>query len=502
MSSIEAGGAWPLYIAGKGVPALAGRTFQVDNPATGEVIAEVAEGEAADIDLAVEAAAEAFTTWGETSGEARARVLSRAAAILARRLEEFVRTEVKQTGRPHREMAAQLARLPEWYDYFGALARTHEDTAPPFGKDYLNYTRRVPLGVIGQITPWNHPLLILTKKVAPALAAGNALVVKPSEIAPLTPLLLAEVFEEAGLPAGIYNVVPGYGSKAGRALAGHPGIRKLDITGGTETGRAVAALAGKNLARFTGELGGKAAVVAFEDMRASEIASAAMFAGFIATGQTCVQGARLIVHRSIHDAVVTGLVERTENLRLADPGLLSTQVGPLVSARQRETIERYVKIGLEEGATLAAGGRRPQGSRFARGYWYLPTIFVDVTPEMRVAREEIFGPVICVMPFDEEEEAIALANSTEYGLAASIWTRDLGRAHRVAQRMESGIVWINDHHRIHPASPWGGFKMSGLGRENGRVAYEEYTQIQSIVVRLSDEPFDWYADDSTAKRYS
>jgi phenylacetaldehyde dehydrogenase len=234
MSSIEAGGAWPLYIAGEGVPALAGRTFQVDNPATGEVIAEVAEGEAADIDLAVEAAAEAFTTWGETSGEARARVLSRAAAILARRLEEFVRTEVKQTGRPHREMAAQLARLPEWYDYFGALARTHEDTAPPFGKDYLNYTRRVPLGVIGQITPWNHPLLILTKKVAPALAAGNALVVKPSEIAPLTPLLLAEVFEEAGLPAGIYNVVPGRTS--GDTQTGHH-RRHRDRTGGRRTRR-------------------------------------------------------------------------------------------------------------------------------------------------------------------------------------------------------------------------------------------------------------------------
>lgn len=502
MSGIERAGGWRLRIGGQWVASAAGRCFPVENPANGEVIAEVVEADAADVDAAVAAAMHAFVAWGRTGGEARAQILAKAAAGLARRLPEFVRIEVEQTGRPQREMAAQLARLPEWYEYFAALARTFEDTIPPFGGTYLNYARRVPLGVVGQITPWNHPLLILTKKVAPALAAGNALVVKPSELAPLTPLLLAEIFEEAGLPPGVYNVVPGYGAKAGAALAGHPGIRKLDITGGTETGKAVAALAGRNLARFTGELGGKAAVIAFADVPATEVASAAMFAGFIATGQTCVQGARLLVQRGIHDAVVDELVRRTKALRLGDPKLPSTQVGPLISARQRETVERFVRIGREEGATLAAGGRRPEGEAFARGYWYLPTVFTGVRPEMRIAREEIFGPVICVLPFADEEEAVALANATEFGLAASVWTRNLGRAHRVAQRVEAGIVWVNDHHRIHPASPWGGFRMSGIGRENGRIAYEEYTQIQSIVIQLSDARFDWYADDGEAKRYS
>lgn len=502
MSAGQQRGVWRLYIDGQAVPATSGRTFLVDNPANGEVIAEVAEAETSDVDVAVAAAARAFAEWGRSSGEERDRILRNAAAILTRRLPEFVRLEVEQTGRPRREMAAQLARLPEWYEYFGAIARTYENSVPPFGDTYLNYTRRVPLGVVGHITPWNHPLLILTKKVAPALAAGNAVVVKPSELAPLTPLLLSEVFEESGLPPGVYNVVPGYGVKAGAAVAGHPGVRKVDLTGGTETGKAAAALAGRNLARFTGELGGKAAVVAFADMPAAHIASAAMFAGFIATGQTCVQGARLIVHRSVHDAVVTELVRRTEALVLGDPRLASTQIGPLISARQRATVERHVRLGREEGATLVAGGRRPEGEAFSRGYWYLPTIFTAVRPEMTIAREEIFGPVICILTFEDEEEAVALANATDFGLAASVWTRDLGRAHRVAQRLDAGIVWINDHHRIHPASPWGGVKMSGIGRENGRVAYEEYTQLQSIVVQLSDAPFDWYADDSEAKRYS
>lgn len=501
MTSVTKQDGWGVYIDGTSAPAASGKTFPVDNPKNGEIIAEVAEGDAADIDRAVSAATSAFETWGGTGAEERARLLAKSAGVLSRRLAEFVRIEVDQTGRPYREMAAQLQRLPEWYEYFGAVARTHEDTVPPFGGTYLNYTRRVPLGVVGQVTPWNHPLLILTKKVAPALAAGNTLVVKPSELAPLTPLLLAEVFEEVGLPAGVYNVVPGYGGNAGAALASHPGIRKVDLTGGTETGKAVAALAGRNLARFTGELGGKAAVVAFADMPVQAVVSAALFSGFIATGQTCVQGARLIVHRSIHDAVVTELARRTSALRLGDPLLASTQVGPLISERQRQTVERYVKFGIDEGATLVAGGRRPEGKAFERGYWYLPTVFSGVKSDMRIAAEEIFGPVVCVLSFEDDDEAVALANNSDFGLSASVWTRDVGRAHRVAHKIEAGIVWINDHHRIHPASPWGGFKMSGIGRENGIAAYHEYTQIQNIIVQLSDAPFDWYADDE-AKRYS
>ncbi|MBK3734186.1 aldehyde dehydrogenase family protein [Azospirillum brasilense] len=493
---------WGMWIDGDWRPSASGRTFAVENPKDASVLAEVAEGGAADIDAAVAAAQRAFDGWSETPPEARARVMAKAAEILRSRMDEFVRIEVDQTGRARRELSAQLGRLPEWYDYFGALARTHEDTVPPFNGPFLNYTRRVPLGVVGHVTPWNHPLLILTKKVAPSLAAGNSMVVKPSELAPLTPLLLGEVLRDAGLPDGVYNVVPGFGADAGAALTRHKGIRKIDLTGGTETGKTVASLAGQNLTRFAGELGGKAAMVAFPGVAPQAVVNAALFASFIATGQTCVQGSRLIVHRSIHDAVVEELVARTRALRLGDPQDLRTQVGPLVSERQRAIVEKYVRIGQEEGATLAAGGRRPEGAAYERGYWYLPTVFTGVRNDMRIAQEEIFGPVVCVMPFDDEEEAIALANGTEFGLAASVWTEDVRQAHRVAHRMQAGIVWINDHHRIDPASPWGGFKMSGIGRENGIAAYHEYTQIQNVIVNLSSAAFDWFADDGAIKRYS
>jgi len=493
---------YELWIDGQWRAPRSGRRFTVTNPATGETIAEVAEGAEADVDDAVRAARGAFAAWSSRSGADRADVLHRVAERLEARLAELVSVEIDQIGRPRREMAAQLARLPEWYRYFAAVARTHEDTVPPFGTQHLNYTRRVPLGVVAQVTPWNHPLLILTKKVAPAMAAGNTIVVKPSELAPITPLMLGEVLREAGVPDGVYNVVPGFGATAGAALCAHPDVAKIDLTGGTETGRRVAAAAGAGLKRVSAELGGKAALIAFPDVDVDRCVAATLFASFIATGQTCVQGARLLVHRSIHDAVVARLVKRANAIRLGDPRQLSTQMGPLVSARQRELVERWVRIGVDEGATLACGGERPEGAGFERGFFLRPTIFTGVTPAMRIAREEIFGPIVCVMPFDTEDEAVAIANGTEFGLASSVWTRELARAHRVAHRLQCGIVWINDHHRIDPASPWGGFRSSGIGRENGLVAYEEYTQIQNVVVNLSEEPFDWYADDATGKRYS
>jgi acyl-CoA reductase-like NAD-dependent aldehyde dehydrogenase len=355
---------------------------------------------------------------------------------------------------------------------------------------------------VGHVTPWNHPLLILTKKVAPSLAAGNTMVVKPSELAPITPMLLGEILKEAGVPDGIYNVVPGFGATAGLALSSHPRIRKLDLTGGTETGKTVASIASRNLVKVAAELGGKAAVIVFPDTSVSSAVAATLFASFIASGQTCVQGSRLLVHRSIHDEVVSELVRRAANIRIGDPQLEATQMGPMVSAKQRDLVERYVRIGVDEGAHLAFGGVRPQGDEFAKGYYLQPTIFTNVSPQMRIAQEEIFGPVVAVIPFETEQEAVAIANGTPFGLATSVWTRDIARAHRVAHALQCGITWINDHHRIDPASPWGGFKMSGIGRENGLVAYEEYTQIQNIIVNLSDTVFDWYADDGKAKRYS
>lgn len=493
---------WGMYIDGEYRQAASGKLFPVLNPKNGEVIAQVAEGDGDDVAAAVDIARQAFGGWAALSGAERGDILHRAGEVLSRRLPDLLPLEVDQIGRPIREMRAQLARLPEWYSYFGAVARTQEGAVHPFGNDHLNYTRRVPLGVVGLITPWNHPLLILTKKVAPALAAGNALVVKPSELAPITPLILGEILAEAGVPAGVFNVVPGFGAKAGAALVRHPGIRKIDVTGGTQTGREIASLAGRNLARVSAELGGKAAVVLFPDVDIERGVSAAMFAAFIATGQTCVQGARLLVHRSIHDEVVREMARRTSQLRLGDPSDPETQIGPLVSERQRALVEKYVEIGIGDGATLAVGGKRPDGRQFEHGHYFLPTVFSDVTSNMRIAQDEIFGPVTVVIPFDTEEEAVAIANDTEFGLATSIWTGDVARAHRVAHRIEAGIVWINDHHRIGPASPWGGFKMSGLGRENGLVAYQDYTEIQNVVVNLSSEPFDWFADDDQPKRYS
>lgn len=491
----------PLHIAGDDRDAATGARFTVENPATGAVLCEVAEGDASDVDAAVQAARAASEDWSARSGAERAEVLNRIAQRLTERLDDFIAVEVAQTGRPIREMRAQLARLPEWYSYFAAIARTHESNVHPFGGPYLNYSRRAPLGVVGLVTPWNHPLLILTKKLAPALAAGNAVVVKPSEVAPITPMMLAPLMEEAGLPAGVCNMVTGLGPVAGAALSTHDGIAKLDLTGGTETGRRVAALAGERLTQFAGELGGKAPVIVFDDVVQSDAAAATLFASFIAAGQTCVQGARLLVQNTVRDKVVDMLVKRTRSLVVGDPTRPDTQIGPMVSQRQLDVTMRYVEIGQAEGATLAAGGRRLTGGIYDRGYFHEPTVFSDVTNEMRIAQEEIFGPVVCVMGFDTEQEAIALANGTEFGLAASVWTRDITRAHRVAQSIEAGIVWINDHHRIDPSSPWGGFKSSGIGKENGIVCYESYTRLQSVVVNLSDDRFDWF-EDSSDKRYS
>lgn len=493
---------YQMFVGGEHLPAASGAAFEVENPATGEPLAHVAEGDEEDVAAAVRVAGKAFRSWGKTGGEERGNILTRVAWLLEDRLEEFVRVEVDQTGRAYREMSAQLARLPEWYAYFGALARTHEDTVPPFGGEYLNYTRRVPLGVVGHITPWNHPLLILTKKVAPALAGGNTIVVKPSEIAPLTSIMLGDVLREAGLPDGVYNVVPGFGATAGLALTSNPEVRKIDLTGGTETGKTVASIAGKNLTRVGAELGGKATSIVFEDTNLDNAVSGALFASFVAGGQTCVQGARTLVHRSLYEEFVEKLAERSKKIVLGDPQDKRTQVGPLVSEKQLARVEEYVQIGLAEGARLVAGGRRITGPPYDRGYFYPPTVFADVKNEMRVAQEEIFGPVVCVIPFDTEDEAVELANGTEFGLAGAVWTDDVRRAHRVAHRLEIGIVWINDHHRIDPASPWGGFKMSGIGRENGLEAYHEYTQTQNIVVNLSDEPFDWFVEDASGKRYS
>ena len=493
MTTLDGSATTAHLIDGRETPSADGRTFEVRNPASGALIACVAEGGAAEVDAAIAAGERAFADgrWSRLAVRERYRILNRFADAIEAALPDLATLESLCVGRPLREMRAQLARIPEFYRYFAALARTSEDGVTPFEGSYLNYVRRVPLGVVGQLTPWNHPMLILTKKLAPALAAGNTVVVKPSEFTPLTTLELARLARESGLPDGVFNVVTGFGGEAGAALARDKRLRKIDLTGGTETGRVVAKLAGENLIRVAAELGGKAPVLVLPDADLDRAAAGAIFAAFIATGQTCVAGTRILVHESQADALVERMVRRARALRIGDPLDLATQLGPLVSQRQLERTEQYVAIAKEEGATVACGGRRPGGA-LAGGFFYEPTILTNVRASMRVAQEEIFGPVTCVITYRDLDEAVRIANDVEFGLAASIWTADTARAMQLAERLDIGIIWINDHHRIDPAMPWGGMKNSGIGREVGIEGFHEYTQTKSVVVNLGD-PVDWYA---------
>ncbi|HEY9474157.1 MAG TPA: aldehyde dehydrogenase family protein [Mycobacteriales bacterium] len=490
-----------LHIDGQNVPAGDGAVLPVSNPFSGEPLYSVAHATPADVDAAVAAANRAYRDgrWADLSGRERAVILSRAARLLADAIDELALLEVAQTGRPLREMRAQLRRLPEWFEYFGALAQTAEGSLPDFGPTHINLVRRRPLGVAGLITPWNHPLLITMKKLSAALAAGNSIVVKPSELAPAAPLRLVDLLEEAGVPAGVVNVVTGLGATTGRALAQHRGIHRLDVTGGTETGRAIAATAGRNLVPVTAELGGKAPVIVLGDADVERAVAGALFASFIATGQTCVQGAKLLVQENIAAEFQARFAARVAELRLGDPLDPATQVGPLISQAQRERVANAVDRATGQGARVLRGGQVPE--RLATGWFYEPTVLTDVTPEMDIWREEVFGPVAVLDTFTDDAQAIDKANDSPFGLAASIWTSDTNRALRMVDKLDIGIVWINDHHRVDPASPWGGTKDSGIGTENSRDSYLGYTRPQSTIISISDQSFDWYA--TTAElRYS
>lgn len=482
-----------LHIDGQDTPAEDGATFAVTNPFTGEPLFTVAQASAADVDRAVTAANTSYRDgrWADLTGRERALVLSRAARLLADAIDDLALLETTQTGRPLREMRAQLRRLPEWFDYFGALAATAEGSLPEVGRTHINLVRRRPLGVAGLITPWNHPLLITMKKLSAALAAGNSVVVKPSELAPAAPLRLAALLEQAGVPAGVVNVVTGLGATAGRALAEHRGIHRLDVTGGTDTGRVIAAAAGRNLIPATAELGGKASVIVLGDADLDQAVAGALFASFIATGQTCVQGAKMLVHQDIATPFRERLAARVAALRLGDPLDPATQVGPLISAAQRERVAGAVDRAVGQGARVLCGGRVPEQP--ATGWFYQPTVLTGVAPDMDIWREEVFGPVAVLDTFTDDAQAVDMANDSPFGLAASIWTSATNRALRMVDRLDIGIVWINDHHRVDPASPWGGTKDSGIGTENSRDSYLGYTRPQSTILNISDQPFDWYA---------
>ncbi|MGE5047827.1 MAG: aldehyde dehydrogenase [Deltaproteobacteria bacterium] len=486
-----------LLIGGHFVDAASGKTFDDLNPSTGEVLAKVAEAGAEDVRRAVAAAKGAFEQgpWGRMSGGERGRILLRIADLLDRDAGKIARLESSDNGRPIRETSAQSAIVARWYRYFAGWADKIEGETIPVQGPFLNYTARVPMGVCAQITPWNHPLLIATKKIAPALAAGNTVVVKPSELAPLSVLEFGRICLEAGLPEGVINILPGFGPSAGQPLCEHPDVAKIDLTGSTATGQAITRLGAGTLKRVSCELGGKAPNIVFADADLQAAVAGALFAGFIAQGQTCIQGARLFVQESIHDAFMEQFLARAARIRVGDPLSPQTQMGPQISKAARDRVHGYVAIGEGEGARLALGGHIPTG----RGFFYTPTVFDGVRNACRLAQEEIFGPVVAVIPFRDEEEALREANSIPFGLGAAVWTKDVHRAHRVAQSLRAGVVWINDYHRIDPASPWGGFKMSGTGRENGLEAIRGYTEVKSVWVSLDDRPNRWYDEEGALR---
>ncbi|KAI9346017.1 aldehyde dehydrogenase [Zopfochytrium polystomum] len=483
-----------LWIDGKEVAASSGRSIPVENPSTEETLFTIEEADATDVHAAILSSQASFQSgvWSKADVSERYAVLNRIAQALRDRTEEFAERDALQTGRPIREMKTQLGRLPEWLEYFAAVARTHNGYVPPYKGDMVNYVKRVPLGVVAQITPWNHPLLIAVKKIAPALAAGNSIVVKPSEQAPASVVEFARLCKHAGLPDGVLNVVCGYGGIAGKALSESPLIKKVDLTGGNVAGAAVGSSAGRNLVPMIAELGGKSPLVCFNDADLDAVVNGAAFASFIASGQTCVTASRFIVQSGIHDEFVSRLVAKTKQLKLGLPLDPTSQIGPVISAGQLAKIEGLVANAVRDGAQVAIGGKRASKDLFAKGHYFEPTVLVGCHPDAEIAQEEVFGPVVVVIKAESEQEAVEFANRSRYGLAASVWTTDVKRAHRVADKLDVGIVWINGHHHNDPSSPWGGMKESGIGRENSIEAFEEYTQSKSVVVNYGPAT-DWFA---------
>ncbi|MGB8772253.1 MAG: aldehyde dehydrogenase family protein [Candidatus Korobacteraceae bacterium] len=477
-----------MFIDGKWVEAASGKTFPTYNPATGEVLAQVAEGDREDIDRAVKAARRAFESgpWPEMTASQRGRLIWKLGDLIEEHLEEFAQLESLDNGKPL--SIARVADVPlavDLFHYMGGWATKIEGNTIPISASskqvkYFAYTRREPVGVVGQIIPWNFPLLMAAWKVGPALATGCTVVLKPAEQTPLSALLLAELIAEAGFPDGVVNVVPGYGETAGAALASHPDVDKVAFTGSTEVGKLILQAAAGNLKKVSLELGGKSPNIVFADADMKASIPGAASAIFFNHGQCCCAGSRLYVEQSIFDHVVHGVAEQAGKIKVGHGFDPETSMGPLVSEEQLNRVCSYLESGFQEGAEAIVGGHKRPGA----GYFVEPTVMVKTKPDMKVVREEIFGPVVCAMPFRDVDKLIAEANQSEYGLAAAVWTRDISKAHRIAEKLRAGTVWINCYNVFDAALPFGGYKQSGWGREMGHEVLEQYTEVKAVCAAI------------------
>ena len=473
-----------LLIGGEFVDGVEARTIEVFDPHDGSVLAEVAEAGTADVDRAVTAAGRAFDGWRLTPAAERGRLLLRLADAIEAHADELALLETRDTGHPLRDTTGlDVPRTAATFRYFGGMADKHQGTVVPVERGFLNYVTREPLGVVGQIVPWNFPLMFTSWKMGPALAAGNTVVLKPAELTPMTALRVAELVTEVGFPPGVVNVVPGYGATAGQRLVEHPDVAKVSFTGSTAVGRSVVTGSAGNLKQVHLELGGKGANIVFPDADLPAAVGGTAFGIFHNQGQACIAASRLIVHRDVADEFLARLITLARSIRLGDPKDPATEMGPLTSPGHRDRVLSYIKVAVDDGGAVLTGGRPPTAPELSRGCYVEPTI-VRAEPSDRVAREEVFGPFMTVHRFETEEEALAIANGVDYGLGGGLWTRDLSRAHRIARELRAGMVWVNSYKRVNPGSPFGGVGSSGYGREMGFEAMREYTEAKSVWINV------------------
>lgn len=479
-----------LLINGERVESTSGEWFETFDPATGKVIARVAKATREDVDRAVTAARQAFATgkWPRWPAARRAQVLNRVAGLLRERFEDLCAVEVQNSGKSLSNAKGQVMQAIEDFELFAAAALLQEGKTKQVPNNFFNYTVKEPVGVCALIVPWNYPFMMAAWKLAPALAAGCTIILKPASLTPITGLLLADICEEAGVPKGVINVITGSGADVGAYLVEHPGVDKVAFTGETKTGKDIMARASQTIKRVTLELGGKSPNLVFPDADMDAAIDGALFGIYYNTGQSCEARSRLFVHESIYDVFLERFVEKTSRLRMGDPMDENTHVGAVISEQQVQVIDSYVQSAVAEGARIVYGGRKPDGEAYNKGFWYMPTVLADVTNKMKVAQEEIFGPVIVMIKFEDEKQAVALANDTIYGLAASVWTKDFGRAHRVAGQLKAGVVMINNPFSAFPGLPFGGYKQSGFGRELAMESLDLYTETKSVLAYIGERP--------------